>query len=305
VFDSHAARTGSGPTFVPAKKYEKLTQERHDKLAKEKTQIPNQGKWRRDHEDFVNACRAGRGEDVPSPVRTSNGYNNGKVNCPHCDRQFDKTAADRHIPICANVRNRPKPPPSPGLSAPPPRVGNGGNDATLLVPNAPRQRRGGPLGGPSASPSRGSHESSVPELPSMDRTDRTMRSGSPGSSRASNASMNSSASAGFGNGNGLRAARSLKQLNSTDKLPGLDTPPRAPGARGATPNRQRGSSQPAEENGRSRMQAQLGAQRSALMHRLLRQVPLEALRQELSDAGVTSDGLDKEACVKAMVQQLV
>lgn len=33
----------------------------------------------------------------------------GNVPCPHCGRKFEKNAAQRHIPICANVANKPKP----------------------------------------------------------------------------------------------------------------------------------------------------------------------------------------------------
>ena len=32
--------------------------------------------------------------------------------CPHCQRNFKKHAADRHIPMCANTKARPKPPPT-------------------------------------------------------------------------------------------------------------------------------------------------------------------------------------------------
>jgi hypothetical protein len=32
--------------------------------------------------------------------------------CPYCFRNFSLTAADRHIPVCKNTKNRPKPPPT-------------------------------------------------------------------------------------------------------------------------------------------------------------------------------------------------
>eukprot|EP00434_Breviolum_minutum_P011457 symbB.v1.2.010103.t1/scaffold656.1/size175949/5 len=48
----------------------------------------------------------------------------------------------------------------------------------------------------------------------------------------------------------------------------------------------------------------LDASRSAMMLRLLRQVPQEALAQELKDVGMTVEDLDKEGLVQAMVQQL-
>jgi len=31
-----------------------------------------------------------------------------KVQCPHCHRVFAEQASLRHIPICANIRNKPK-----------------------------------------------------------------------------------------------------------------------------------------------------------------------------------------------------
>lgn len=41
-----------------------------------------------------------------------------------------------------------------------------------------------------------------------------------------------------------------------------------------------------------------------MMLRLLRQVPQEALAQELKDVGVSVEALDKEGLVQAVVQQL-
>ena len=32
--------------------------------------------------------------------------------CPYCQRNFNEIAAERHIPICGNTRNRARPPPS-------------------------------------------------------------------------------------------------------------------------------------------------------------------------------------------------
>lgn len=34
------------------------------------------------------------------------------VACPHCERNFKVSTADRHIPLCATAKSRPKPPPT-------------------------------------------------------------------------------------------------------------------------------------------------------------------------------------------------
>ena len=34
-----------------------------------------------------------------------------RVHCPYCDRKFAQNVADRHIPRCRDIKNRPKPPP--------------------------------------------------------------------------------------------------------------------------------------------------------------------------------------------------
>lgn len=33
------------------------------------------------------------------------------VQCPHCLRKFNQTAAERHVPKCKDTVNKPKPPP--------------------------------------------------------------------------------------------------------------------------------------------------------------------------------------------------
>lgn len=35
-----------------------------------------------------------------------------KMECPHCLRTFIKTTAEKHIPLCANIKSKPKPPPT-------------------------------------------------------------------------------------------------------------------------------------------------------------------------------------------------
>jgi hypothetical protein len=34
------------------------------------------------------------------------------VQCPHCGRNYAPNVAERHIPKCVNIQNKPKPPPN-------------------------------------------------------------------------------------------------------------------------------------------------------------------------------------------------
>lgn len=74
--------------------------------------------WRRKHEEFIQAIRAakemqahlakgGKLSDLPPPPPSENP---DYVQCPHCSRRFNQTAAERHIPKCATMKhNKPKP----------------------------------------------------------------------------------------------------------------------------------------------------------------------------------------------------
>ncbi|XP_066245126.1 uncharacterized protein [Euwallacea similis] len=75
------------------------------------------GNWRKTHEEFISAIRAakqaqahvakgGKLTDLPPPPPSSNP---DYVQCPHCGRRFNESAAERHIPKCANYEfNKPK-----------------------------------------------------------------------------------------------------------------------------------------------------------------------------------------------------
>ncbi|XP_059058296.1 zinc finger C2HC domain-containing protein 1C isoform X2 [Achroia grisella] len=74
--------------------------------------------WRQKHEEFIQAIRAakqvqahlnagGKLSDLPPPPPSENP---DYVQCPHCSRRFNQSAAERHIPKCANYQfNKPKP----------------------------------------------------------------------------------------------------------------------------------------------------------------------------------------------------
>ncbi|XP_071493018.1 uncharacterized protein [Diadema antillarum] len=78
-------------------------------------QVKNQGvkqtNWRRNHKDFVNAIRSARkaqhairtGKPLPPPPPPS--VNPDYIQCPHCSRRFNQTAAARHINFCGERTN--------------------------------------------------------------------------------------------------------------------------------------------------------------------------------------------------------
>ncbi|KAE8750366.1 hypothetical protein FOCC_FOCC002925 [Frankliniella occidentalis] len=108
VFDPVAARVKG----TEAEKYV-----RRAKNAPEPKALKNNS-WRRKHEDFIQTIRAakqvqthiangGKLSDLPPPPPSD--YSD-YVQCPHCARKFNQTAADRHIPKCSTMlHNKPKP----------------------------------------------------------------------------------------------------------------------------------------------------------------------------------------------------
>ncbi|KAI3379910.1 hypothetical protein SNEBB_006182 [Seison nebaliae] len=73
--------------------------------------------WRKQHEEFISAIRdaknvdqiikeGGNLADLPPPKPSENAH---YVACPHCNRRYAPDVAERHIPKCANIQNKPKP----------------------------------------------------------------------------------------------------------------------------------------------------------------------------------------------------
>uniref|UniRef100_A0A8C0QSE6 C2HC/C3H-type domain-containing protein n=1 Tax=Chelonoidis abingdonii TaxID=106734 RepID=A0A8C0QSE6_CHEAB len=75
--------------------------------------------WRQKHESFIRTLRqaremqhviskGGKLSDLPPlpPVE-----NPDYISCPHCKRRFAPKVAERHIPKCKTIKNRPPPPP--------------------------------------------------------------------------------------------------------------------------------------------------------------------------------------------------
>ena len=74
-------------------------------------------KWKKDREALRNALRSGRELEaakangtmhlLPPPPPVEDEYDD-RVQCPHCGRKFNATAAERHIPKCNSIRAKPK-----------------------------------------------------------------------------------------------------------------------------------------------------------------------------------------------------
>ncbi|XP_071453760.1 zinc finger C2HC domain-containing protein 1C-like [Hetaerina americana] len=114
------------PTKMRVKGTEAEAYLRHSAASKANKAPPaTKSDWRRKHEDFIRSIRdakaaqayvaaGGKLSDLPPPppMDTSD-----LIPCPHCGRKFNDAAAERHIPRCKDIVNKPKPPPTrPGTS---------------------------------------------------------------------------------------------------------------------------------------------------------------------------------------------
>ncbi|XP_076645146.1 uncharacterized protein LOC143354749 isoform X2 [Halictus rubicundus] len=108
LFDSVMSR-------VKGTELEKFVKKGCAKKQPEKPPEPKSN-WRRKHEDFINAIRSakqvqahlaagGKLSDLPPPPPSDT---SDYVQCPHCGRKFNKSAAERHIPKCEHMlHNKP------------------------------------------------------------------------------------------------------------------------------------------------------------------------------------------------------
>ncbi|XP_043838073.1 zinc finger C2HC domain-containing protein 1C [Dromiciops gliroides] len=83
-----------------------------------KPEPPKKSNWRQKHESFIRTlrqarevqqviARGGNPSDLPPmPPAENPDY----IQCPHCSRHFAPKVADRHIPKCKTIKNRPPPP---------------------------------------------------------------------------------------------------------------------------------------------------------------------------------------------------
>jgi hypothetical protein len=110
--------------------------------------------YRNQEKIFTYESLGGRLADLPPPPVS---VNPDYVSCPHCGRNYAPTVAERHIPKCANIIAKPKPPPSINRMGTQQRIGAGntrtaisnhnissggfGNSAAFPPPN--RSARGG------------------------------------------------------------------------------------------------------------------------------------------------------------------
>ncbi|XP_003472475.1 zinc finger C2HC domain-containing protein 1C [Cavia porcellus] len=83
-----------------------------------KAEPPQKSNWRQKHESFIRTLRqarevqqviakGGNPSDLP-PILPAE--NPDYVQCSHCSRHFAPKVAERHIPKCKTIRNRPPPP---------------------------------------------------------------------------------------------------------------------------------------------------------------------------------------------------
>ncbi|BFZ11334.1 hypothetical protein BsWGS_14372 [Bradybaena similaris] len=96
------------------------------KEAQKKEIKPPKSHWREKHQDFINAVRNARGLQAaissggPLPPPPPPSANPDYVQCPHCSRRFNQSAAERHISFCKDKQSKlPKDKPGSSASAKP------------------------------------------------------------------------------------------------------------------------------------------------------------------------------------------
>lgn len=76
--------------------------------------VKNSSNWREKHNDFIRSIRAAKGvteairTGAPLPKFEPSAVPSDYVNCQFCGRNFNRNAAERHIPFCENQSKRQK-----------------------------------------------------------------------------------------------------------------------------------------------------------------------------------------------------
>ncbi|KAF6026819.1 ZC2HC1C [Bugula neritina] len=92
--------------------------EKYQYKVKQETKNPPKAKkkdWRAKHNEFIATIRyakmasaveakGGNIADLAPPPKTDN---SDYIQCPHCSRKFNETAAERHIPKCKDIKAKP------------------------------------------------------------------------------------------------------------------------------------------------------------------------------------------------------
>eukprot|EP01006_Ploeotia_vitrea_P006259 TRINITY_DN12655_c0_g2_i1.p1 TRINITY_DN12655_c0_g2~~TRINITY_DN12655_c0_g2_i1.p1 ORF type:complete len:807 (-),score=107.85 TRINITY_DN12655_c0_g2_i1:150-2441(-) len=130
-------------------------------------------KWQAKHQAFQDAIKSakkmeahlkagGKVSDLPPPPPSENP---DYVQCPHCERRFNPTAAERHIPRCANTINKPKAPPKrAGQASPQPSGGRAGSPQFNKRAASPARNQKSPQPSPrGASPQNSTRQRQPPQ----------------------------------------------------------------------------------------------------------------------------------------------
>ena len=81
--------------------------------SKQQEASKKKGDWRKKREEFIAALRAakvaqrhlaagGKISDLPPPPPSDN---SDYIQCPHCQRRFNESVAERHIPKCKDIKS--------------------------------------------------------------------------------------------------------------------------------------------------------------------------------------------------------
>eukprot|EP00501_MAST-03F_sp_TOSAG23-6_P000086 GSMAST32.ASY1.ANO1.88.1 assembled CDS len=82
----------------------------------ERSKKVKKAKWKSESNSLREAMKASReynkakasGKPTPMPSASSHDQHAGFIECPTCGRTFNEKAAERHIPKCSSIKNKPK-----------------------------------------------------------------------------------------------------------------------------------------------------------------------------------------------------